>query len=100
MKFNLGSKVKKLIQNWLEIVPAADQTIVLQEKLSRELETLRSQIWYRGDASELHQFFKQLQFNSGGFWASDKLFPGKSVIFLADLMKLPCKCVNIFMINF
>lgn len=61
--------MKKLIQNWLEIIPATDQTIVLQEKLSRELETLRSQIWYRGDASELHQFFKQLQFNSGGFWA-------------------------------
>lgn len=58
-----------MIQNWLEIMPAADQTIVLQEKLPRELETLRSQIWYRGDASELHQFFKQLQFNSGGFWA-------------------------------
>lgn len=61
--------MKKMIQSWLEIIPAADQTIVLQEKLPRELETLRSQIWYRGDAFELHQFFKQLQFNSGGFWA-------------------------------
>lgn len=69
MKFNLGSKVKKMIQNWLEIMPAADQTIVLQEKLPRELETLRSQIWYRGDASEIHQFFGQLPFNSGSFWA-------------------------------
>lgn len=69
MKFNLGSKVKKMIQNWLEIVPAADQTIVIQEKLPRELETLRSQIWYRGDASELHQFFGQLPFNSGSFWS-------------------------------
>lgn len=69
MKFKIGSKVKKMIQNWLEIVPAADQTIVIQEKLSRELETLRSQIWYRGDASELHQFFRQLPFNSGGFWS-------------------------------
>ena len=61
--------MKKMIQNWLEIVPAADQTIVIQEKLPRELETLRSQIWYRGDASELHQFFGQLPFNSGSFWA-------------------------------
>ena len=69
MKFNLGSKVKKMIQNWLEIMPAADQTIVIQEKLPRELETLRSQIWYRGDASELHQFFRQLPFNSGSFWS-------------------------------
>lgn len=69
MKFEIGSKVKRMIQNWLEIVPAADQTVVIQEKLSRELETLRSQIWYRGDASELHQFFRQLPFNSGGFWS-------------------------------
>lgn len=61
--------MKKMIQNWLEIVPAADQTIVIQEKLPRELETLRSQIWYRGDSSELHQFFGQLPFNSGSFWA-------------------------------
>ncbi len=58
-----------MIQNWLEIMPAADQTVVIQEKLTRELETLRSQIWYRGDASELHQFFRQLPFNSGGFWS-------------------------------
>lgn len=58
-----------MIQNWLEIVPAADQTIVIQEKLPRELEILRSQIWYKGDASELHQFFRQLPFNSGGFWS-------------------------------
>ncbi len=61
--------MKRMIQNWLEIMPATDQTVVIQEKLPRELETLRSQIWYRGDASELHQFFRQLQFNSGGFWA-------------------------------
>lgn len=61
--------MKKMIQNWLEIMPAADQTIVIQEKLPRELETLRSQIWYRGDASELHQFFGQLPFNSGSFWS-------------------------------
>ena len=61
--------MKKMIQNWLEIMPAADQTVVIQEKLTRELETLRSQIWYRGDASELHQFFRQLPFNSGGFWS-------------------------------
>ena len=61
--------MKKMIQNWLEIMPAADQTIVIQEKLPRELETLRSQIWYRGDASELHQFFRQLPFNSGSFWS-------------------------------
>lgn len=58
-----------MIQNWLEIMPAADQTIVIQEKLPREFETLRSQIWYRGDASELHQFFGQLPFNSGSFWS-------------------------------
>lgn len=68
MKFNLGSKVKKVIQNWLEIMPAADQTVVLQEEMTRELETLRAQLWYRGDAAELHQFFGQLSYNNGSFW--------------------------------
>lgn len=59
-----------MIQNWLEIVPAADQTIVLQEKLPRELETLRSQIWYRGDSSELWQFFHQLGPDNASFWSA------------------------------
>lgn len=70
MKFSIGNKVKSMIQNWLEIIPAMNQTVVLQEKFPRETEVLRAQLWYRGDASELRQFFTQLGSGSGSFWSS------------------------------
>lgn len=73
----IGEWVKNKMQTWLEIMPAAGGTIVLQEKLTRETEVLRSQLWYRGDADELHQFFHQLDRSNGGFWASA---PGSSKV--------------------
>ncbi|MGN1133325.1 MAG: capsid protein, partial [Oscillospiraceae bacterium] len=72
MKFNLGSKVKKMIQNWLNIIPASEQSISLMENMTFNTEVLRSQIWYRGDADELFQFFRQLNKHGAktGFWES------------------------------
>lgn len=66
----IREKFKTMIQNWLEIVPAFEQSVVLQEKFTRKTEILRSQLWYRGDASELRQFFHQLGSDSGSFWGS------------------------------
>lgn len=66
----IGERFKSMIQNWLNIVPAANQSVVLQELLPREIEVLRSQLWYRGDATELRQFFHQIGDGSGSFWAS------------------------------
>lgn len=61
-----------MIQNWLNIIPASEQSISLMENMTFNTEVLRSQIWYRGDADELTQFFKQL--NKFGaktsFWES------------------------------
>lgn len=72
MKFNIGERVKNMIRNWLNIVPASGQSIVLKESTTFETEVLRSRIWYRGDADELFQFFRQ--FHNGGarssFWES------------------------------
>ena len=65
-----GEWVKTKMRNWLEIIPASDLTVVLQEKFTRETEVLRSQLWYRGDSDELWQFFHQLGINNGGFWSS------------------------------
>ena len=66
----IREKFKTMIQNWLEIVPAFEQSVVLQEKFTRKTEILRSKLWYRGDASELRQFFHQLGRDSGSFWGS------------------------------
>lgn len=61
-----------MIQNWLNIVPASEQSISLMENMTFNTEVLRSQIWYRGEADELFQFFRQL--NKFGvktsFWES------------------------------
>lgn len=70
MKFNIGKKVKRMIQNWLQIVPATEQTILLTEQTTFAMEVLRSQIWYRGDTSELWQFFHQLGSDNASFWSS------------------------------
>lgn len=67
----LGKWVKKKMQTWLEIIPPAiEQAIVIQREHTRELEVLRSQLWYQGDANELFQFFHQTETSTGGFWST------------------------------
>lgn len=66
----LGKWVKKKMQTWLEIIPpSTEQAIVIQREHTRELEVLRSQLWYQGDANELFQFFHQTETNTGAFWS-------------------------------
>lgn len=64
--------MKKVIQNWLNIIPASEQSIVLMENVTFNTEVLRAQIWYRGDADEIYQFFKQLNRYGAksAFWES------------------------------
>lgn len=64
--------MKQVIKNWLDITPASDQTIVLQESSTFEMEVQRAKMWYRGDANELLQFFRQLCKYGvrSGFWES------------------------------
>ena len=50
-----GEKVKSMLRNWLQIQPAAQNSIVLQEPLSHQASVIRNQIWYRGEAAELEQ---------------------------------------------
>ena len=55
----IGDKVKKMIVNWLNIQPAPIQTVTLLERVPFELRVIENQIWYRGEATELDQFYKQ-----------------------------------------
>ena len=67
----LGKWVKRKMQTWLEIIPPPiEQAIVIQREHTRELEVLRSQLWYQGDANELFQFFHQTETCTGAFWAT------------------------------
>lgn len=59
-----------MIRNWLNVTPAQPQTFTLTENTTRETEIFRSQLWYRGDANELHQFFHQLTGENDRFWSA------------------------------
>ncbi|MBS4534988.1 capsid protein [Clostridium sp. D2Q-14] len=69
----LKEVIKNMVMKALNIVPATDNTISIREPLSHNMNVLRNRIWYRGDPSELDQFFKQIATDDVGksrFWAA------------------------------
>lgn len=57
----------------LNITPAQDKVITIREPLSFQGNVLKNRIWYRGDPSELDQFFKQSAMDlvsQSRFWAA------------------------------
>lgn len=65
--------IRDMIMKALNIVPAQDNSISIKEPLSHAGTVLRNRIWYRGDPSELDQFFKQTAQDEVGksrFWAA------------------------------
>lgn len=69
----LNDKLKDVVRNWLNIVPAPGDSITIQETNTFEGNCFRNLLWYRGDASELHQYYTQTDDMMGNakFWASD-----------------------------
>lgn len=63
----------------LDIQPAISKPVIIKEPLSFEGNVMKNRMWYRGDPSELDQFFKRTvmdQVSKSRFWAavpSDKL---------------------------
>lgn len=66
----IGERMREKVKNWLRLNPAPQQSFNINEYTTRETEIIRSQLWYRGDANELYQFFHQLTGVQGGFWGS------------------------------
>lgn len=74
--------LKGMFIRWLGIVPPMDTVlnVTIRENITRDINTLKNQLWYRGDPVELEQFYKQLAgfqisgYNTGiissKFWAS------------------------------
>ncbi|WMJ85485.1 capsid protein [Anaerocolumna sp. MB42-C2] len=64
---------KNMVMKLLKITPAQDRKITIIEPLSFQGNVLKNQIWYRGDPSEIEQFFKQAAYDEvskARFWAS------------------------------
>ncbi len=63
---------KNMIKRWLDIQETNNTTIVVHEPYTYEGNLAKNTIWYRGDASELHQFYTQKDDGIGNtsFWAA------------------------------
>lgn len=69
----LREVIRNMVMKALNITPAEDNQISIREPLSHAGTVLRNRIWYRGDPSELDQFFKQMATDDVGksrFWAA------------------------------
>lgn len=66
--------IKNMVMKMLRINPAPESRIVtITEPLSYRTNVLRNRLWFRGDASELDQFYKQTGTDAVGkarFWAA------------------------------
>lgn len=66
-------KIKSLVMNWLGITPAQPTSVQILEILDHKGTVLKNRLWYRGDPSELDQFFKGIGSDAVGqarFWAA------------------------------
>lgn len=64
---------RNFVYKLLKIRPATERRITITEPLTFRANVLRNQIWYRGDPSELSQFFRQTaahDTDTARFWAS------------------------------
>jgi hypothetical protein len=64
---------KDMFFKLLKIEPAGERQVIIKEPLSFQGNVLKNKIWYRGDPSELEQFFKQTAYCDifkARFWAS------------------------------
>lgn len=96
---NFREKVREMVRNWLQIQPAPVTGVNIRETMTFPVNAVKNRIWYRGDAAELEQLYKQLpgSVNGARFWAaapeSVKLrkihsgLPALMVDTLADLCK-------------
>lgn len=69
----IKTMVTKAAVKLLNIQPAVSNPITIQEPLSFEGNVMKNRIWYRGESSELDQFFKQSAFDltsKSRFWAA------------------------------
>jgi len=64
--------LKDRIKNWLNIQPPVGMSINVIEPYGYEVNVFRNQLWYRGDPSELHQFYTSLDDLMGNtcFWSA------------------------------
>lgn len=64
---------KNMVKNWLNIEKNTGISICIQENNTHEGNCFENELWYRGDASELHQYYTQFDDLTGNsrFWSAE-----------------------------
>lgn len=66
-----GDRIRMALRTFLRIDPAPIQGYHISETLDFQGNAIKNRIWYRGDAVELNQFYRQMPDRSTCmFWAS------------------------------
>lgn len=67
----VGDRIRMAIRSFLQIEPASRQTFRIQERLDWQGNAAQNRVWYRGDAAELNDFYRQMEDKSTQrFWAA------------------------------
>jgi hypothetical protein len=63
-------KLQNFIASAFRIEQQMNQQVIIRDVMTHELSVFRNQLWYRGDATELHQFYTQFDDQAGNtkFW--------------------------------
>lgn len=75
---NIMENVKSGVRSWLNIQPATELQINIQETLDFHGNAIKNRIWYRGDAGELSQMYGQIPTARQTFWGA-KSSPGMEI---------------------
>lgn len=64
--------LKNMVRNWLDIKESPGVTVAIQEYDTFESNNFKNQLWFRGNATELHQFYTQVDDGMGKskFWSA------------------------------
>ncbi len=63
-------KFKRAIRSLLRLDPPQRQTFTVQEEFDYYSNAFANKLWFRGSASELNQFYRQLNSDTCPFWGS------------------------------
>ena len=67
---SMADKLRKALRSFLKLEPSGKQAFTIYEELDFEANAFANRLWYRGSASELNQFYKQLGSETCPFWGS------------------------------
>jgi hypothetical protein len=66
----MADKIRNALRSFLKVEPPQKQTFTVHEELDFWANAFANRLWYRGSASELNQFYRQLNSDTCPFWGS------------------------------